>query len=359
MTIGEHDLAFLVALTQAPSPSGYEQPAAQLLRERLALSANTVKTDVLGSVHGILCGTHPEGVSVLLAGHIDQVGYIVTHIDDEGFIAFTEIGGLDPGVLPGTELDIHTTRGPVRGVVGRNPIHGLDPHSDEYLKVTPYHKLFIDVGFGVVQAKERIAIGDPITFVSKFTVLGGSRVAAQAFDNKVGAWVAVRVLEEVKAAGGAAGDVIVAGTVQEEIGLRGAVASGYSQNPQIAIAFETGVATDYPSVDKRRFGDFSLGKGPHIARGANISPVLFKLLVATAAKEQIPYQVRAIPCATPTDANTLQLTKGGKATALISVPTRYMHTPFEVLDLDDVEKTVRLVTRFILSLEPGLDLTPW
>jgi endoglucanase len=133
MTISSSDLAFLAQLTQAPSPSGYEEPAAQIFRERLSQSADEVQTDVLGSVHGVLKGKDPQGVAVLLAGHIDQVGYIVTYVDDEGFVYFTEIGGLDPGILPGSQLDIHTRGGVVSGVVGRNPVHGLDPQSEEYL----------------------------------------------------------------------------------------------------------------------------------------------------------------------------------------------------------------------------------
>jgi endoglucanase len=359
MSTSGNDLAFLARLTQTPSPSGYEEPAARLLRERLSQSADVVQTDVLGSVHGILKGRDPQGVTVLLAGHIDQVGYIVTHVDDEGFVYFTEIGGLDPGILPGSKLDIHTRDGVVRGVVGRNPIHGLDPQSEEYLKVTPYHKLFIDVGLPKEAAQRRIAKGDPITFVSGFEHFGGDFIASQAFDNKIGAWLAVRILEEVKAAGGAAGDVIAAGTVQEEIGLRGAVTTGHAFDPPVAIAFETGVATDYPTVDRVRFGDFKCGGGPHLTRGANVNPVLFGLLVDAADKEGIAYQVRPIPGGTPTDANALQLAGSGCATALISVPTRYMHTPNEVLRQADLEATLRLVTRFILDLPPLTSFIPW
>jgi endoglucanase len=358
MTILQSDLDFLAALTEAPSPSGYEEPAAALLRERLSATADEVSTDVLGNVHGILRGHTPGGVSVMLAGHIDQVGYQVSHIDDDGFISFMEIGGLDPGILPGSQLLVHTATGVVRGVIGRNPIHGIDRHSEEYLKVTPYHKLWLDVGFDGPTAKAKIALGDPITFATGFEHLGEDFVAAQAFDNKIGAWLATRILEEIKAAGGAAGDVYVAGTVQEEIGLRGAWTSGFSLDPQVAIAFETGVATDYPTVDRKRFGDFKTGSGPHIARGANINPVVFRLLTAAAKNEGIAYQVRPIPGGTPTDANPIQLIGSGKATALVSVPTRYMHTPTEVLRLRDLEATVRLVKRFILDLEPYTDFTP-
>jgi endoglucanase len=359
VSITQDHLDFLAALTQTPSPSGYEQPAAELFAKRLSHSADVTGTDALGSVYGILDGTHPQGISVLLAGHIDQVGYQVTQIDDEGFVRFAELGGLDPGILPGSQLIIHTATGELPGVIGRNPIHGMDRSSEEYLKVTPYHKLFCDVGLSAKDARERIAIGDPITFATTFERFGPDILAAPAFDNKVGAWLAVRILEEVKAAGRAAGSVIAAGTVQEEIGLRGAFPLTYQLDPQIGIAFETGVATDYPSVDTVRFGDFALGRGPHIARGPNINPVLFELLVQAAKKEDVPYQIRPIPVGTPTDANAMQIVRAGRATALISVPTRYMHTPTELLSVTDLERTLRLMTRFILDLPPALDLIPW
>jgi endoglucanase len=359
VSIAQDHLDFLAALTQAPSPSGYEQPAAKLFAERVRQSADFTDTDALGSVYGVLDGTHPQGTSVLLAGHIDQVGCQVTQIDDDGFVRFVAIGGVDPGILPGSQLIIHTAAGQIVGVVGRNPIHGVDPTSDEYLKVTPYHKLFLDVGLSAKKAKERIAIGDPITFATSFERFGSEILAAPAFDNKIGAWLAVRILEEVKAAGRAAGKVIAAGTVQEEIGLRGAFSLTYHLDPQVGIAFETGVATDYPSVDTVRFGDFSLGQGPHIARGPNINPVLFKLLTQAAEKEGVPYQVRPVPTGTPTDANAMQIVQAGRATALVSVPTRYMHTPTELLSITDLERTLRLMTRFILDLPPALDFTPW
>jgi endoglucanase len=181
---------------------------------------------------------------------------------------------------------------------------------------------------------------------------------SRAFDDKMGAWIAARVLEEVKKAGGAPGDLTAAATVQEEIGLRGGVTSAWCCDPMVGIAVEVGHATDYPDIDKRKHGEATCGEGPVIARGANINPVVFEGLVAAAEKAKVPYQIGAEPRGTGTDANAIQLSRGGKAAALVSVPLRYMHTPTEVLSLADLESSVKLLTRYVLDLKPGTDFTP-
>jgi endoglucanase len=201
-------------------------------------------------------------------------------------------------------------------------------------------------------------VGDPITFSVGFEEFGDGLAVSRAFDDKMGAWIAARVLEEVKAAGGAAGDLIAAATVQEEVGLRGGVTSAYRVDPILGIAVEVTHATDYPDIDKRKHGECECGAGPVIARGPNINPVAYDLLVKAAEKEKIAYQLAAEPRGTGTDANAIQLSRGGKAAALISIALRYMHTPTEVLALDDLDATVKMLTRFVLDLEPGTDFTP-
>ncbi|MDR3052524.1 MAG: hypothetical protein LBU48_01525, partial [Coriobacteriales bacterium] len=260
------DLEFLRSLTQAPSPSGYEVPAAQLLRERLTGVADSVETNVLGSVHATLKGTG-NGPSVMIAGHIDEVGLMVHYISDEGYISFSAIGGVDAAILPGLRVDVHCKDGVLRGVMGRKPIHLIEP--DERKTVTPLDKLFIDVGLTGKEAKKRIRIGDPITYGVGFEEYGDGFAVARAFDDKLGVWIAARVLEEVKRAGGAKGDYIAAGTVQEEIGLRGGETSAYGVDPVIGISAEVGHATDYPGIDKTKHGEAICGKGPLIARGPN------------------------------------------------------------------------------------------
>lgn len=350
------DFQFLKELVEAPSPSGFEQPAAKVFRDRLAGAADVIETNVMGSVHATLKGSDDAGVSVMLAGHIDEVGLMVNYITPEGFIAFASIGGVDAAVLPGMRVTVHAKDGDLLGVMGRKPIHLIE--DEERKNVTKLERLFIDVGLPAEEVKKRVRIGDCMTFRVGLEEFGENMAVSRAFDDKMGAWIAARVLEEVKKAGGAKGDLIAAATVQEEIGLRGGITSAWGVDPQVGIAVEVGHATDYPDIDKRKHGEADCGKGPIIGRGPNINPVLFELLVAAAEKAKVPYQIGAEPRGTGTDANAIQLSRGGKAAALVSIPLRYMHTPTEVLSLDDLEHAVKMMARFVLDLEAGVDFTP-
>jgi len=349
------DLEFLSELVEAPSPSGFEQPAAKVFRDRLTPVADEIETNVMGSVHAVLKGKS-DGVSVMLAGHIDEIGLMVNYITAEGFIAFAAIGGVDAAILPGMRVRLHTKDGELLGIMGRKPIHLIE--DDERKNVTKIEKLFIDLGLPAEEVKKRVRIGDPITFDVGLETFGDGMAVSRAFDDKMGAWIAARVLEEVKAAGGAPGDIIAAATVQEEIGMRGGVTSAYGVNPTVGIAVEVGHATDYPDIDKRKHGEADCGKGPIIARGPNVNTMLFDLLIAAAEKAKVPYQIGAEPRGTGTDANAIQLSRGGKVAGLISIPLRYMHTPTEVLALSDLDAAVSLLTQFLVDLAPDTDFTP-
>ena len=349
------DIEFLRDLTEAPSPSGYEVPAADIMRKRLAPVADEIETNVLGSVHALIKGK-ANGPSVMIAGHIDEIGMMVNYISDDGFISFSAIGGVDAAILPCMRVNLHTAYFLLLVVMGRKPIHLIE--QDDRKTVTPIDKLFIDVGLDGKEAKKRIRIGDPITYGVGFEEYGDGFAVARAFDDKLGVWIAARVLEEVRNAGGAKGDVIAAGTVQEEIGLRGGTTSAYGVDPDIGISVEVGHATDYPDIDKRKYGEAVCGKGPMIARGPNINPVLFDRLLKAAKKVKAPYQLSPEPRATGTDANAIQVSRGGKVAGLVSIPLRYMHTPTEVLKLEDIEHAVKIITQFILDLDESVDFTP-
>ncbi len=348
-------LSFLKEIVEAPSPSGYEQPAARVFRDYVSGFADEVSTDVMGSVHALLRGTG-EGPSVMLAGHVDEIGFMVTYITDDGFCAFKPIGGHDPQILPGARVHVHTADGVLLGVLGRLPIHLLE--DEERKKVVKIEKMFVDLGMGADAVKKRVRIGDPVTFAVGLEEFGDGMAVSRAFDDKMGAWIVAEVLRRVKEAGGAPGDLVAAATVQEEIGLRGGTTSAYSIDPVVGIAVEVGHATDFPDVDKRKHGEAKVGGGPIIARGASINPKVFELLCEAAEAEKVPYQIGGEPRGTGTDANAIQLARGGKAAALVSVPLRYMHTPTEVLSLDDLENTAKLLTAFVRRLEPGIDFTP-
>lgn len=354
----KEDLKFLKDLAEVPSPSGYEQPAAALFRTRMEKAGAEVETNVMGSVHAKLAADikGEASQSVMFAGHIDEIGLMVSYISPEGFISFKAIGGVDAAILPGTRVTVHAAGGDLLGVMGRKPIHLIT--EDERKNVTPIDKLFIDVGLPCDEINKKISIGDPITFAVGFEEFGDGLLVSRGLDDKMGAWIAARVLEEVKARGGAKIDLIAAGTVQEEIGLRGGTTSAYSVDPTVGIAIEVCHATDYPDIDKRAHGEATLGKGPVIARGPNINPVVFEKMVAAAKLADVPYQIGAEPRGTGTDANAIQITKGGIAAGLVSVALRYMHTQNEVISKVDLESTIKLLTEFVLSLDGDTDFTP-
>lgn len=346
---------FLKQLLETPSPTGYEVPVADVVRERLSGTADEIRTDVMGSVHALLKG-NADGPSLMLAAHMDEIGLMVTYISDDGYLSVAAIGGVDAAILPGLRVDVHTDGGTLRGVVGRKPIHLIK--ADERKNVTPIDQLVIDLGMPGKKVKELVRIGDAITFGVGYERFGKHMAVSRAFDDKVGVWVAVRVLEKLAKAGRAAGDFIATATVQEEIGTRGATTSAYGVNPDVAIAFDVTHATDYPGIDKTKHGDFVCGGGPVIARGPNINPLVYERLVAAAEKEGIPYQIEAEPSVTGTDARAIQVARGGIPCGLVSVPLRYMHTPTEVVCLKDLQATVDLLVRFALDLEEDACFVP-
>ena len=348
--MNEKDFAFLKELVETPSPSGFEQPAQRVLRRELEPVADELRTDVMGNVIARIEGIGGEGATrVMLAGHCDEIGLMVKYIDEGGYLYFAPIGGVDAHLVPGQRVRGSSAGGPVLGVGGKKPIHLMETKDRE--TVVKFKQQYIDIGASDRRGAEAlVSVGDPATFAVGLERLQGDRVTSRAFDDKMGAFIVAQVLKEVRRRGPAPVDLYGVPTVQEELGLRGGTTSAYGVNPDVGIAVEVGFATDFPDVDKKEVGDFKLGAGPLITRGANINPVLFELLVATAREEGIPYQVAGAPRATGTDANAIQLSRGGVATALVSVPLRYMHTPVEVLSLTDLENTVRLLAGLLYRL---------
>ena len=340
---------FLKELLETPSATGTEIAVARLVRERLADTADEIRTDVMGSVHATLKGAG-AGPSLMLSAHMDEIGLMVTYISDEGYLSVASVGGVDAAVLPGMRVDVHASESvePLRGVVGRKPIHLIEP--DERKKVTPLDKLIIDLGLPGKKVRKLVRVGDVITFGVGFERFGAGMAVSRAFDDKAGVWVGVRVLEQLARAGRAPGDFTFAATVQEEIGTRGAETSAYSVRPDVGLAFDVTHATDYPGIDPTKHGKIVCGQGPVIARGPNINPEVFERLVAAAEAEGLPYQLEAEPGVTGTDARAIQMARGGIPTGLVSVPLRYMHTPTEVVCLADLDATVKLVVRFARDL---------
>ena len=348
--------AFLEAMLNAPGPSGYEGPVREVWTAETKKTADKVTVDA----HGNAIAVHNAKGSprIMLAGHMDELGFQVNHIDDNGFIYVNAIGGFDTNIVPGRKVRIHTSSGAVPGVFGKKPIHLMT--AEDRKKTPGVHELWIDVG--AADAKEAgkiVDVGDPITYDPNFEVIRGDLAVSRAFDNKMGAYIAAETLRCVaRSAKPSRAALFAVATVQEEIGLRGAKTSAYGIDPHLGIGLDVACATDHPDVDKRRDGDLKVGAGPVIARGANVNPVVFKRLVAAARKADVPVQIEAASGGTGTDANAIQLTRAGVATGLVSVALRYMHTPVEILSLKDLDRTVALLTEFILAITPKTRFIP-
>jgi len=349
------DFAFLKELVETPSPSGYEQPAQRVIRTQLDEVADEIQTDVMGNQIARLDGK--GGPRLMLAGHCDEIGFMVQYVDDNGFIYFGAIGGVDPHLSPGQRINIHTADGIIPGVIGKKAIHLIEAKDRE--TVIKLKEQYIDIGCSTKdEVMALLRIGDPVTFAVGVEKLQGDRVTSRAFDDKMGAFIVTEVMKQVKQQGGATAELYSVSTVQEEIGLRGATTSCYGVNPDAGIVVEVTHATDTPGVEKMGIGDVEVGKGPVLARGPNINPVLFDLLLQTAEKERIPVQIVGAPRGLGNDANAMQLSRGGVATALVAIPLRYMHTPVEVLSLTDLENAIKLLTALALRLEEKQTFIP-
>ncbi len=343
---------FLAKLLKESSPSGYENSAAAVWREYAGKFSHEVKGDFHGNSYATL---NPKGkVSIYMSGHIDEIGFMVKAVTDDGFLKISPVGGVDPHVVAGQRVNVYTKNGPVYGVLGRKAIHLLE--AEERKKVTEIKDMWIDIGAKDRKEAEKVVeIGDVATIAVGFEKLRGNIYVARGFDDRIGSFAVVEALRLLSEEKGFSHKVTSVATVQEEIGVRGAITSSYAINPQIGFAVDVTHTSDMPGIDKNLFGDIKLGDGPVIARGPNINPRLFELLVKTAEENKIPYKVIAESRGTGTDANAIQLARGGVATALVSIPNRYMHTPVEVVSLDDVENCARLLAKTITSIKSAED----
>lgn len=349
---------FLKQLLETPSPSGFERPIQDVVRAWASPLADEVKTDRHGNVIAALFPQERGGApaKIMLAGHCDQIGLMVQHIDSDGFLFVQPIGGWDMQILLGQYLTVWTKSGPVQGVVSRKAPHLLGP--DEKNKVPQFTDVWVDIGAkNLEEAASIITHGDPVTISLGYRPLRNNMAASPAMDDKVGLWVVMEALRLLKDYSRKAA-VYAVSTVQEEIGLRGAATSAYGIHPQVGIAVDVCHASDTPSNEKKQLGDVKLGSGPVLFRGPNINPRVHEELVAAASRLSIPVQVRGVARATGTDANVIQISRDGVATGLIGIPNRYMHSPVEVVHLDDLNNAARILAEFCASVSAQTDWTP-
>jgi len=343
--------ALLNRLLRAGAPSGYEGPAAAIWRE--AADFAELSVDGIGSSIARVGEAAPL---LAVVGHIDEIGLIVTHVDENGFLWFAPVGGWDPQILVGQRVEVQGKDGPVLGVVGRKPIHLLEP--DQRKKVVELKGLHIDVGAADrEEAAGLIRVGDPVVIAAEPMPVAGERLVSRAMDNRLGAYVALESLRRCHERGGPSGSFAAVAAVQEEIGLFGARTAAFEVRPDIAIAVDVTHATDAPGIDEKEIGSHPLGSGPAIGRGTTLSPKVFELLVDTAEAEGIEYSISASGRGTSTDADVIQISRSGIPTGLVSIPLRYMHSPVEMVDLRDVEATVELLAAFAARLAPDVDLS--
>ncbi len=346
----------LIRLLDAPGPSGHEEAATAVWLAAAEGFADRTWADVHGNSFAEI---NPGGTpTVMLAGHADEIGLMVHHIDDEGFLWVVGVGGWDPQVLVGQRVDVLTGQGVMAGVVGRRAVHLI--REDDAAKAVKLKDLWIDIGAGSgAQAKTRVSIGDVAVIRSETVNLGDDLLAARSIDNRVGAMVVLESLRRT-AERGCKAHVVAVATVQEEIGYMaagGARTGAFGLDPQVGIVVDVTHATDHPTVEKTEHGDIRLGRGPVLARGAAINRTVFKGLAAAARAEGIEVQIQAVPAMTGTDADAVRMSRAGVAVGLVSIPNRYMHSPNQLVSVADVDQTADVIASYLSGLTESIDFT--
>ena len=345
----------LERLLTTPGPSGQEHAAAAVWREAAA-PVGEVSSNVLGSSWVRVPGT-ADGPSLAVVGHIDEIGVVVTHLGDDGIAAIRPVGGFNPAVMVGQRVDVLTRNGPLPGVVVARVQKQRRGRAEER-KPLEYDDLFLDVGAkDGDELKSLVRPGDAALWHGAPLALAGKRVASRAFDNRIGCYVALEAARRLAERGGAPGDFIAVAAVQEEVGdFAGSRTAAFVTEPQVALAVDVTHANDVRGGDPEDEGKVVLGGGPTLSRGPSIHPAIFELLHETAEAEKIPFAIEVSRGTTSTDADAVYLSRRGIATGLVSVPLRYMHSPVEMADLEDIERAVQLIVAFALKLVSGLDL---
>ena len=349
-------LAFLKRLLDTPGPSGFEGAPARVWRAEASTFAS-VRADVVGNSLATVPGATDDAPTILLAGHIDEIGVIITYVDEHGYVYFEPIGGWDPQVLVAQRMRFLGTHGDVLGVIGKKPIHLIKP--DEREKATKITDLWVDIGAKTkAEALGMISVGDAGVIDARLIELPNNRIVSRSIDDRIGAFVVLEALRRYAAQPGTA-CVVAAATAQEEIGYAGGGArvAAQSLDARMAIAVDVTFATDHPGVEKKEHGEHSIGGGPVLTRGSVVSPVVFRLLRDTAERLKMPYSVHAAGRNTSTDADAIHLTRNGVATALLSIPNRYMHSPNEMVSLDDLDQAADLIAEACRVVTNDTDFT--
>jgi endoglucanase len=347
----DQSLQFLRTLVNTPSPVGHEVRGQRVWLDYAGRFAQETFSDAYGNCVAVLNkGGSPR---VMLAGHADEIAMAVNYITDDGYIHVRRMGGVDPAISKAQRIVIHSRGGPIKGVVGNVAPHLMKEEKDP--RPPKIHEIFIDIGVSTrAAAAKLVRIGDPITLVDEFDILRGDLAVARAFDNRIGTFAvaeALRLLKESKTKLQA--EVCAVSNVQEEVGLFGARQIAYSLKPDVALVVDVTHATDYPNMNKPQHGDVRVGKGPAITHGGCNHPEVVARIESIAKAKRIPLQHEAMSSTSGTDTDGIFWTRGGIASALISLPNRYMHSPVEVVSLKDLEMIPELLAGFAQSVKKG------
>jgi putative aminopeptidase FrvX len=349
--MNKSSLKFLKALVNTPSPTGHETRGQRVWLDYAKQFADETFSDAYGNCVAVL--NKGGGPRIMLAAHADEIAMAVNYIDADGFIYVRRMGGIDAAITKAQRVVIHTRDGAVKGVVGN-----VAPHLtklDGEPKLPKIHDIFIDIGAGSrKEAEALVRVGDPITLTDQFDILRGDLAVARAFDNRIGTFAVaetLRLLSESKTKLNC--EVCAVSNVQEEVGLLGARQIAYSLYPDIALVVDVTHATDCPTVSKAQHGDIKVGKGPALTHGGCNHPEVVKRLEEVAARKKISLQHEAMSATSGTDTDVIFWTRGGIASALISLPNRYMHSPVEVVSLKDLDQIPQLMAAFVTSVKRG------
>ncbi len=352
----EARLAFLKRLVASPSPSGFEQPAQEVVREEARQFADEVRTDVMGNV---IAALNPSGSPrVMLTAHCDELGFLIRYIDDRGFLYFSPIGGFDPSTLPGERVLIHTPSGALPGVLGRKAIHLMGSRERE--QAPDIAELWIDIGASSKdEAAELVPLGCIATRANQLELLRGDLLVSRGMDNKSSILAIVETMhllnaqrQQLQAA------VFFVSAVQEEIGGHGAALAAHAIDPQVALILDVTFASDHPQTSEATLGAIKLNGGPAITTGAFTNPRVFQLLNEVAKTAGIACQLDLQAGYTHTDNDSVRLTHSGIATGLLNLPCRYMHSSSEVVSLQDIEQAGALMAQFVLALNAQTTFIP-
>jgi tetrahedral aminopeptidase len=346
---------FMMELLKTPSPSGFEEKVQLLFIDFVRNYIDDIKIDVNGNVIAHKKGNGKQ--RIMLISHADEIGLMVKYIDNNGFIYFSEIGAVDTNILQGLQVEILNKKKTIKGIIGKKPVHlQSDEDNKGNIKV---ENLWIDIGAtNKAEALESVRIGDYITFISNTNIFPNKLLSSKSVDNKIGLSVIAGVAQQLSSTIINC-DLYIVSSVQEEIGLRGATTVTFDLSPNVGIAVDVTHATDYPTISMERNGDIRLNNGVVIPVGANISANINEMFIQISEERKIKYQLEAIPNATGTDANAIQVSKSGVATGLLSIPCRYMHTPNGIVSLEDVLSAIDLLVEFCKSVSEETSFIPY